>query len=90
MMLDEFSGSLRFQMRLYNRLGYTAMLSAPLNGSLRLPKRVSIEHETTGIYEIQASRGLKCGLAAICSVHHGEIYHRENGSSFNRDLVGRS
>jgi len=59
MMLDEFGGALRFQMRLYNSFGYTATL-APLNGSLRaligsrLPKRILIEYETTGIRETQA------------------------------------
>jgi len=57
-MLDELNGSLRFRMRLYNSFGYTAML-APLNGPLRaligsrLPKRVLIEYETTGIREVQ-------------------------------------
>lgn len=57
MMLDEFNGSLRFRMRLYNSFGYTAIL-APLGKSLRvligsqLPKRVLIEYETTGIREV--------------------------------------
>lgn len=56
MMLDEFDGSLRFRMRLYNSFGYSAMLApldAPLRGLIgpRLPKRVSIEYETTGIRE---------------------------------------
>jgi hypothetical protein len=59
MMLDEFGDFLRFQMRLYNSFGYTAML-APLDGPLRaligsqLPKRVLIEYETTGIREVEA------------------------------------
>jgi hypothetical protein len=59
MMLDEFHGSLRFRIRLYNSFGYTAML-APLNAPLRaliglqLPKRVLIEYKTTGIREVDA------------------------------------
>lgn len=57
MMLDESNGSLRFQMRLYNNFGYTAIL-APLSESLRVhiesqfPKRFLIYYETTGIREV--------------------------------------
>jgi HNH endonuclease len=57
MMLDEFDGSLRFRMRLYNSFGYTAVL-APLNQALKtmfgstLPKRVLVEYESVGMREV--------------------------------------
>jgi hypothetical protein len=56
MMLDDFNGSLRFQMRLYNSFGYAANL-ASLRGPLRsliaqLPRRILIEYETIGIHEV--------------------------------------
>jgi hypothetical protein len=59
MMLDEFNGSLRFRMRLYNSFGYTAVL-APINSALRaligsnLPKRVLIDYAGAGIQEVAA------------------------------------
>jgi hypothetical protein len=57
MMLDEYNGTLRFRMRLYNSFGYSATL-APMNNTLRaamgtmLPRRALIEYQTTGIREV--------------------------------------
>lgn len=58
MMIDEFNGTIRFRMRLYNHFCYTAIL-VTLNEQLRkqiilkLPKRILVDYQSSGIQEVQ-------------------------------------